>query len=383
MATVATTLIPEIVQAARNYIRVSRNLAEHGNGNIAKVFLRILASRLFYGMGPDVYDRRRFSNKKLSRAGEYLSLREREDLQKSLCPTEARGLVENKLRFFERCASNGLPTPSVKGVYRIRETYIPPGVPVFQTRQELRDFLSSLPPGRYVVKPLDGGHGWDVSAFDIENGLIRDLSGTAIDQEQFYRKVEESGHGSAGYLFQEFARPHRGLTPIMPGPGLGTFRIVTFLMGERTVKIPFAVVKIPVGNSVTDNFDGGYSGNWVCPVDVSTGRLGNAVGKRKGVPVFSEIEQREDTGASFQGMEVPLWDEVKATVTRAALLFSDLRTLGWDVAITNDGPSILETNWDWGENIIEVALNRGLRSELTELTRRSMQANTSPRPLKP
>jgi hypothetical protein len=161
----------------------------------------------------------------------------------------------------------------------------------------------------------------------------------------------------------------------MPGPGLGTFRIVTFLVGERSVEIPFAVVKIPVGNSVTDNFDGGYSGNWVCPVDVSTGRLGNAVGKRKGVPVFSEIERREDTGARFQGMEVPLWAEVKDTVTRAALVFSDLRTLGWDVAVTKDGPTLLETNWDWGENIIEVALNRGLRSDLTELTRKSLPAN--------
>jgi hypothetical protein len=376
-------MIHGVVQTARNYIRVSRNLAEHGNGNFAKVFLRILSSRIFYGMGPDVYDRRRFSKKKLLQAKEYLSMRERENLQKSLCPKEARGLVENKLRFFEKCISNGLPTPSVKGVYRIRETYIPPGVPAFQTRQELRDFLFSLPSGRYVVKPLDGGHGWDVSAFDIENGLIRDLSGTAIDREQFYRKVEESGHDSAGYLFQEFARPHRGLMPIMPGPGLGTLRIVTFLMGERSVEIPFAVVKIPVGNSVTDNFAAGYSGNWVCPVDVSTGCLGNAVGKRKGVPIFSEIERRDDTGACFQGIKVPLWDEVKATVTRAALVFSDLRTLGWDVAVTNDGPSLLETNWDWGENIIEVALNRGLRSELTELTRKSMPRTNQTRPLKP
>lgn len=368
-------MIHRIVQAARNYLTVSRNIADHGNRNYVTEILRIMSSRIFYGMGPDVYDRRRFSNKKLGQAAEYLSLPERENLQKSLCRPEARGLVENKLRFFELCRSAGLPTPSIRGVYRIKETYIPPGIPVFQSRQGLRGFLTSLPAGRYVVKPLDGGHGRDVSAFDIENGSIRDLSGAAIEQERFHRKVEESGHDSAGYIFQDFARPHRDLIPIMPGPGLGTFRVVTFLMGERSVEIPFAVVKIPVGNSVTDNFDAGYSGNWVCPVDVSTGRLGNAVGKRKNMPVFSEIERREDTGACFREMEVPLWEEVKKTVTRAAFVFSDLRTLGWDVAITDDGPSILETNWDWGENIIEVALNRGLRSELTELTRKSILAN--------
>jgi hypothetical protein len=76
----------------------------------------------------------------------------------------------------------------------------------------------------------------------------------------------------------------------MPGPGLGTFRVVTFLMSGRSIEIPFAVVKIPIGGSVTDNFDGGYSGNWVCPVDVGKGCLGDAVGKQASVRVFATIE---------------------------------------------------------------------------------------------
>jgi len=177
---------------------------------------------------------------------------------------------------------------------------------------------------------------------------------------------------SAGYLIQEFVRPHPKLRSIMPGPGLGTFRIVTFLMCEQSVEIPFAVVKIPVGDSVTDNFDGGYSGNWVCPVDVGTGRLGDAVGKQASVRVFATIERRPDTGAAFREMIVPRWEDVRATVIKAALAFSDLRTVGWDVAVTDNGVSILEANWDWGENLIEVAHNRGLRHELTELTRRSL-----------
>jgi hypothetical protein len=95
------------------------------------------------------------------------------------------------------------------------------------------------------------------------------------------------------------------------------------------------------------------------------------VGKSASVPVFTEIERRFDTGAIFKKVKVPLWQDVKSTLVRSALAFSDLRTIGWDVAVTDDGPSIIEANWDWGENIIEVAHNRGLRSELTELTRKS------------
>jgi hypothetical protein len=115
----------------------------------------------------------------------------------------------------------------------------------------------------------------------------------------------------------------------------------------------------------------------VCPVDVGTGRLGNAVGKCASVPVFSEIERYPGTGAKFRNMVVPLWEEVLSTVTKAASVFSELRTVGWDVAVTEKGVTLLEANWDWGENLIEVAHNRGLRNELTELTRRSLNFEKS------
>jgi hypothetical protein len=367
--------------AARNYMKVSGNLATHGNGNQAWILLRLLASRFFYGMGPDVFDRRRFLNKKLKQTREYLTLRERENLQKSLCPVDARGMVENKLRFYEKCLSHGIPTPSVFGVFLLQETAVPDGIPIFRSRQELRNFMDHLPDGRYVVKPVDGGHGWGISAFDIRYGRIADLAGLGIDFDRIHRHVTDDRYDSPGYLFQEFVFPHPALRPVMPGPGLGTFRIVTFLMGGRSVDIPFAVVKIPVGGNVTDNFDAGYSGNWVCPVDVETGRIGNAVGKTPSVPVFSEIEKRHDTGATFRCVQVPLWEEVKSTVRRSALVFSGLRTIGWDVAVTVSGACILEANWDWGENIIEVAHNRGLRTELSELTRKSLLADAEINPV--
>jgi len=363
---------PNIFQTVQNYVRVSRNLADHGKKNFLLVLLRIIAGRIFYGMGPDVYDRRRFSNKKLRQAWEHLSLRDREDLQKRLCPMEARELVENKLRFYDECHSHGLPTPFIYGAFGIINNYVPNDIPNLRSSRELAEFLSGIPAGRYVVKPVDGAHGWGVSVFDLEKGKFRNLEGQSVDIDLFYRQMMGSNYKSAGYLIQEFVRPHPKLRSIMPGPGLGTFRIVTFLVGHRSVDIPFALVKIPVGNTGTDNFDTGYSGNWVCPVDVHTGCLGNAVGKSASVPVFSEIEKRLDTGATFRGMIVPLWEEVKSTVVKSALVFSDLRTIGWDVAVTEGGVCIIEANWAWGENIIEVAHNRGLKNELIELTKRSL-----------
>ena len=365
-------MLHKILQTVKNYLKVSRNLSHYGKKNYLFVLLRIIASRIFFGMGPDVYDRRRFSNKKLRQVWEYLSLRDREELQKRLCPREARELVENKLRFYEECLSHDLPTPTIYATFGRNNNYVPQGIPILRSSPELAEFLDGMPAGRYVVKPVDGAHGRGVLLLELENGRFTNIEGQSVALEPFFRQKPERNCSPTGYLIQEFVRPHPKLRPIMPGPGLGTFRIVTFLVGHRSVDIPYALVKIPVGNSGTDNFDEGYSGNWVCPVDVQTGCLGNAVGKSASVPVFSEIEKRLDTGATFREMIVPLWEEVKSTVVKSALVFSDLRTIGWDVAVTESGASIIEGNWAWGENIIEVAHNRGLKYELVELTKRSL-----------
>jgi hypothetical protein len=361
-----------LFQTGRNYFAVSRNIAEHVNGNFLVILSRIIAGRVFYGMGPDTFDRRGFSRKKLRQTREYLTLRERENLQKSLCPVEAREQVESKLRFHEKCLCHGLPTPSIYGAFLTNACYVPKDIPVARSRQELRDQLVRLPAGKYIVKPISGGHGWGVSGYHIENGSLSKFSGDDVDFDRFLWQITNHKYNSAGYLFQEYLQPHGKLKAIMPGPALGTFRIVTFLMGERSVEIPFAVVKIPVGDSVTDNFDGGYSGNWVCPVDVGSGCLEDAVGKSESVRVFANFVSRPDTGATFREIIVPLWEEVRSTVTKAALAFPDLRTVGWDVAVTDKGVSILEANWAWGENILEVAYNRGLKYELIELTKRSL-----------
>jgi hypothetical protein len=53
------------------------------------------------------------------------------------------------------------------------------------------------------------------------------------------------------------------------------------------------------------------------------------------------------TGASFAEFRVPFIEDVRDLVTRAALAFTPLRTIGWDVAITDAGPSLIEGNVTW------------------------------------
>jgi hypothetical protein len=50
------------------------------------------------------------------------------------------------------------------------------------------------------------------------------------------------------------------------------------------------------------------------------------------------------TGARVKGIEVPHWAEIVEEVRRVMLSMEGLRCVGWDVAVTDDGFSIIEGN---------------------------------------
>jgi hypothetical protein len=59
------------------------------------------------------------------------------------------------------------------------------------------------------------------------------------------------------------------------------------------------------------------------------------------------------TGAQIKGRRLPLWAETVDLVCRAHAAFSDRITVGWDVAITDRGPVIIEGNVQSGCDMIQ------------------------------
>jgi hypothetical protein len=51
-------------------------------------------------------------------------------------------------------------------------------------------------------------------------------------------------------------------------------------------------------------------------------------------------------------------------IDRAAMVFPELNTLGWDVAVTNMGLYILEANSRYDIDLNQITLNRGIRPEI-------------------
>lgn len=71
-----------------------------------------------------------------------------------------------------------------------------------------------------------------------------------------------------------------------------------------------------------------------------------------------------DTQQRISGYRLPHWNAVCKLLLDGQASLPQIPTLGWDIAICDDGPCIVETNWGYGVTLIEVAMQRGIRKEL-------------------
>jgi len=168
---------------------------------------------------------------------------------------------------------------------------------------------------------------------------------------------------------QEFLGPDQRLEPIMPGPALGTIRVVTVLeAASGNILVPYAFVKVTVKGNITDNFYHGATGNLLAGIDISNGRIMSAWGMSGSRPgCIAQVQKHPDTGTVLPGFALPEWQRILAAVRHAATKFPELRTLGWDVAVTTKGIYLLEANCNYDPDGPQITLDKGVRSEICAL----------------
>jgi hypothetical protein len=92
--------------------------------------------------------------------------------------------------------------------------------------------------------------------------------------------------------------------------------------------------------SPVDNF---HAGGIAAAVDIKTGRLGRATDLGMG-PDFKWHDVHPLTGARITGRQLPMWKETVELAVRAHRSFSDYVLVGWDIAVLEDGPCVIEGN---------------------------------------
>ena len=187
-------------------------------------------------------------------------------------------------------------------------------------------------------------------------------NGELLSGQSGFVEIFDSGEV---FLLQRALRPHAELQGIMPGACLGTVRLVTIQVRGQ-IDIVFGCLKIPVGNNIADNFLAGKSGNLLAEIDLETGRVWRAFGPDMQYPgVICERFQHPDSGIELPGYQFPHWGELVAAVKAGSSAFHELKTIGWDAALTEQGACLIEANSRYDCDLLQVATDRGLKGDLT------------------
>ena len=82
---------------------------------------------------------------------------------------------------------------------------------------------------------------------------------------------------------------------------------------------------------------------YAAPIDLDSGRLGLFTGDNM-MTSYLRYEVHLLAGAQVKGRTVPLWNEIKDLAIRAHAAFPHRAVIGWDIALTPEGPVLLEGN---------------------------------------
>lgn len=162
-------------------------------------------------------------------------------------------------------------------------------------------------------------------------------------------------------LFESFIEQHPILKELNPS-SVNTIRIITFLNDYNIVEIWGALIRIGFNKEI-DNFDAGGLG---ANIDLKTGIV-DTKAIIKDPFTEKEYESHPITGAKIKGIQIPYWDEIIKLVEDAGKNIPEVRTVGWDIAVTTQGPTLIEGNDNWNRVLFQLATGIGLNSRIKSL----------------
>jgi len=203
--------------------------------------------------------------------------------------------------------------------------------------EELRAFLKNGEHYPMFGKPISGSQSIGSASIEAyQDGFLITTAGRLISLENFVSYVKM--HGATGYQFQSRVSPHAIVREIC-GARLATVRILTIVTNGEP-KILRACWKIPAGPHVADNF--WRPGNLLAQLDLASGRVLRVI--RRVGSSYEEVTHHPDTSQQIEGLVVPNWSEITRLAIDAAKLLDDLPLVGWDIAPTDSGAVLVESN---------------------------------------
>ena len=202
------------------------------------------------------------------------------------------------------------------------------------TVDDLKKFLSNNE--EFMVKPRDGLGG---------KGVYKEYRKNIKDVNEFYDYLKNNN-----LFIEEYVKQNKEINRLCK-ESVNTIRIMTFAYNGKS-EIVYAAMRIGNGINDVDNF---HQGGMGCKIDLDKGILiGDAYDKD-----LNHFKVHPKSKVKFDGFKIPYWEEAKKLVLDASKVNNNIHMVGWDVAITDDGPTLIEGNRRPGFDLIQVLSKRG------------------------
>ncbi len=260
------------------------------------------------------------------------------NLLESRIENPTRRILNDKAAFFSHCGTHGVFTPPTFLIVR-RGGSVEPLLP----------FDGILPKCDLFPKPLRGRGGRGCERWVYRpDGRYVDQQGAELDAAALLDHIRTLARGE-DYIIQESMAGHPELRDLSMNV-LTSCRILSVKNEQGGFEVTHAAFKSSTKlEAIVDNF---HRGGIVSRVDIRTGELGPASDAGVVKPCVW-YDTHPLTGARITGRRLPLWPETLDLVRKAHAAFPDRIMVGWDVAISDRGPVILEGNVQSGCDMIQ------------------------------
>ena len=272
--------------------------------NKIKIMIDILYCTIRYLASPNNYKKFKFYELKANKRKTYLTNGYSENIIKKYNDNNYRDIFEDKSLFAQK----------FNKFFRREWLNIKD-----MNYDEFKHFISSKE--KVIYKPVDSAQANGIEVIKINK--YKDI-----------KEIYEYLKGKANGILEEWIIQHENISKIYP-KAVNCLRVITILENNKCniVSAYFAMAN-------ADEIANLATGDLVAYIDLDNGILNTDASNFTG-KVFKE---HPISGVKIKGFQIPYWKEVCNMLEEASKVVPEVGYVGWDIAITPDGPLIIEGN---------------------------------------
>lgn len=309
------------------------------------------------GITTDEYYEFEFEKREEAFRKSFLGLNEQRFYLDWLNPLRYYSLARNKYIAHKMLEKTGVRKSELYCYYMPEARFITSDEDAANIKDVLR-ILKAKEVNTCVIKATESSHGdnvWVIKEFEYkdDDALMTRFDGQKIKLSEVL--------GEDPLIFESVVRQTEQFSRFNES-SVNTVRFMTTLYPDGSAKIIATFIKIGRAGKCVDNAGGG--GNVDVCVDTKTGEIKYAI-QYDGWRNIKEIEKHPDSGNQLNGVIIENWEAIKADVIKYQQAFPYCKAAGWDIAITDEGPVVIEVNDSW-DRTGQYFIRKGWRDEIRD-----------------